>query len=63
MNKHRVPKDRIVGGRVKPDDVAFYHSPDEYRRFWDWMRGQTLDEGGVYEEDYERWLGDLAPLD
>lgn len=50
---------RIVGW----SDVKNTMSKEEYKRFCEWMRGQTCPMDGVYTWDLERFLNNLSVID
>tara|TARA_Y100000034_G_C6859671_1_gene391104 strand:- start:1297 stop:1449 length:153 start_codon:yes stop_codon:yes gene_type:complete len=37
--------------------------PKYYKEFEKWMHGQTMDEVGVYEDDFVRWVYGLPVVD
>lgn len=37
--------------------------PKHYKKFSEWMTGQTVDMEGVYEHDFLRWVNELPVTD
>ena len=47
---------------IRFDRIKEILKPKEYKAFENFMRGQTVDEEGVFEDDFLRWVKRL-PVD